>query len=596
MTSGFPWLKELPWATWGRREAPEEWQSRLKQQRSNAEALTSAPLLSLIIPVTAPPPEATENALAHFSELLTSLRAQTYLAWEAIFVSAGNLPSHKILALHDTTDAQHFRWVEMPAETSEAQLKNEGVARSRGDWWAVVDSDALLHPSALYLLGTEILQRPGADVIYTNEIELDASGREIGATLSKPHWSWVDVVHFSYLRRLVAVRREGAHHESFDPAYPHHHEADRWFRLFEQERVFRLLPVYVYYRRSSPSPGPVQEFRKVVESHLRRKGFPAHLDVVTEDRERLKVTPVLSRATDRLVSVVICFHDRAELTLKAIEAIVAQPSQVSIELILVNNRSSASELEILQQGLKRLPESIGLKRIDYPAPFNFARMNNFAVREHARGEFILFLNNDVFWQGRGTLDQMVAWSALPSVGTVGIRLLYPDGRLQHGGIIARFGGEARLARLTNQTTEDRFTRETREVFANSFAACLVRRQLFDRIGGLRELEFTNGFGDVVFNFECLRLGLKNLNLGHLTAEHLESASRGAQYEYWEEAGLEREFPDILARMLREDLGENRAPGQDIAVGQVLKEALTAKAPRLKRGLKQVGDLFSRLTQ
>lgn len=582
-------LKGIPWATMGRPESTDELLQKLKGQRAAAATLKEAPLFSLIVPLME------EIDLEHFSQFLSSLRAQSYPYWEAVFVTRGSLSPLKILAFHDEYEgSSHFRWIEMSTESSLCDLKNEGVARANGDYWAVVEADAVLHPSAIFLFATETMSRPGADVIYCNEVELGLENSGAVSFISKPEFSWVDAIHFPMFNRLVVVKKT-AFSERFDAVFPEYHESDHLFRLIEQEKVFRLLPYYLYYHRAATQSPVMSEWQRVVETHLRRKGFPATLEIFREqERDLLKVTPILSRAADRLVSVVVCFRNKVELTQRAVEHLARQNQNVKLEFILMNNESDENEVKKLGEGLKRL--GVTFKIIDYPYPFNFARMNNIAVREHARGEFVLLLNNDVFWHGEKTLDAMVAWAAIPSVGTVGIRLVYPDGRLQHAGLIARFGGEARLARLSNNQKEDRFTSETHAVFVNTFAASLFRKQLFEKVGGLRELEFANGFGDVVFNFECLKLGLKNLYLGHVVAEHMESASRGQQYEYWEEVGLEREFPEILAKMLRQDIGENRNPGHDIAIGKTIREAisqeLTSKAPGLKRGLKRAFDLFS----
>ncbi len=105
------------------------------------------------------------------------------------------------------------------------------------------------------------------------------------------------------------------------------------------------------------------------------------------------------------------------------------------------------------------------------------------------------------------------------------------------------------------------------------------------MGGLRSLDLPNGFGDVAFSFECLRRGLKNIYLGYLEATHLESASRGRRYEDWEECVIEREYPDILQRMIREDLGINRVPLRENSLVHSIQETFLSqvreKMPWLK---------------
>ncbi|MBI1861651.1 MAG: hypothetical protein HYR96_12105 [Deltaproteobacteria bacterium] len=102
----------------------------------------------------------------------------------------------------------------------------------------------------------------------------------------------------------------------------------------------------------------------------------------------------------------------------------------------------------------------------------------------------------------------------------------------------------------------------------------MKRSVFETLGGLRAVEFPNGFGDVAFNFDCHRRGLHNLYLGDITGTHRESASRGLSYEYWEEVAIETEYPDILQKMLRADVGFDRIPRPDFSFRQ-LKEIFVA---------------------
>jgi GT2 family glycosyltransferase len=218
------------------------------------------------------------------------------------------------------------------------------------------------------------------------------------------------------------------------------------------------------------------------------------------------------------------------------------------------------------------------KLVSYHGAFNFGHMHNTVIREHVRGDLLLLLNNDVFLDERSDLAEWAAWAAQPWVGTVGILLRYAHGQVQHSGIRARFGGEARLVRLGHSSAEQSFVYESREVFANTFAACLLKRSVFEAIGGLRQVDMANGFGDVAFNFDCLRRGWHNLYLGHLQGMHLESASRGAgaSYEYWEERELEREYPEILERMLRSDFGYDTVPSHDHSIARAIGQALRIK--------------------
>jgi O-antigen biosynthesis protein len=561
MSLGREQLRAFPWATLGRRETPEEFVKKWREQRSRVPLLKENPLFSIVVPLPR------DISLEKFSLCLDSLLSQSYPNWEAIFVAAVGVRAARSLVQAEKDS--RLRWVEAPGAHSDAALKREGRLSAKGEWVGVLLPEDVLSPVALYRIVLENIAHPKSDVFYTNEATFDDSLTVTNGFITKPEMSWFNLIHFNSIGRFWVIRRKvmeavGGLREEVGEG----HEHDLFLRLYENKSEFSLVPYFLYYRREAKPRKPFS-VKHIVEQHLARTQVPS--TVILRDN-RIKVTPQVKDLSSQLVTVVICFRDRSDWTSQALKAICAQAGKAPIEILLVNNQSRPEELAQIKRAADSVPQST--KIIDYNQPFNFANMHNLAIREHAKGRLLLFLNNDVFWSGSHSLDELVSWVVQPWVGTVGICLRYPHGGLQHGGLCALYGGQARLVRIGNQQREDAFTSESHEVFGNTFAACMARREVYDRIGGLRELEFANGFGDVIFNFECLRLGLKNIYLGHIQAIHRESASRGIDYEYWEEFGLEREFPDLLQKMLRFDLGYDRVPGGDFPFPTLFREALS----------------------
>jgi GT2 family glycosyltransferase len=236
--------------------------------------------------------------------------------------------------------------------------------------------------------------------------------------------------------------------------------------------------------------------------------------------------------------------------------------------VLADNGSAADELTRIE---KILPElKVPVKRVRFDGPFNFAHLNRIAAREAAEARYLFLLNNDVFWREEDSLDELVAWASQDGVATVGFPLRFPSGGLQHGGLRAWPGGPGRLARIAPEQGEAPEALRTRQTFANTFAACLIPRAVFTAVG-LRPLDLPNGFGDVAFCFAAREKRLRHLFLGHLEAVHLESASRGTTYEYWDECAVEREFPETLQKMLRADL-RRLPPGGEL--GAAIRQAVT----------------------
>jgi GT2 family glycosyltransferase len=187
----------------------------------------------------------------------------------------------------------------------------------------------------------------------------------------------------------------------------------------------------------------------------------------------------------------------------------------------------------------------GVKILRYDAPFNFSAINNFAVR-HARGQILGLINNDLEVIAPEWLEEMVSYAIQPEIGAVGALLYYPNNRIQHAGVILGLNGNPGVAghRYHNQP-RGYPGQVARALLCQNLsavtAACLVvRRQVFDEVGGLDETNLEIAFNDVDL---CLRIeekGYRNLWTPYAELYHYESASRG--YE---------DTPEKLARFEKE---------------------------------------------
>jgi len=517
-------LEGFAWATAGRREAPHEIEKKLHEQRARVDLLPARPRFLFVIR------EGADTDLT-----LESLERQSYPHWKAVVVGAGENP----------------------------------VLADGCDWIGVLASGEVLNPAALFLFAAEIgILKP--DLIYANEV-LCHDGWKRPSFLSKPGPSDLTLWHLDYVGRPWVISRSSWISLGGMPAGDH----DLLLRAREAGLQWASLPYYLCHRRWRgvlPAPDP-----ETVRSHLVRRGISADVRL---DGARLRVTPRVEAPLGHRISAIICFRDRAEWTIRAATALSRIAGEIPLEILLVDNDSSAAERKRVERGV----EGLAARVIPFPGGFNFAQMHNRVVAEHARGDVLLLLNNDVFLDPQGRLDEWAAWALHAGVGTVGMLLRYAHGGVQHGGIRARFGGEARLVRVGHEQGEDALTTASREVFANTFAAAMVKRSTYEALGGLRAWDVANGFGDVAFNLECVQRGLCNLFLGGISGIHLESASRGLGYEYWEELEIERRFPGLLQRMLRSDLGLDRVPEPDYSLrdflGQYTRARLRRSAPWL----------------
>jgi GT2 family glycosyltransferase len=223
------------------------------------------------------------------------------------------------------------------------------------------------------------------------------------------------------------------------------------------------------------------------------------------------------------VSIIIPFRDQPDLLRRCLRSLRGSLYR-KFEVILVDNGSTDPAMHRLLgtlQGRRR----VSVVRLE--EPFNFARLCNAGAR-HARGDHLLFLNNDIEMLTPDWLDQMLLVLQQKGVGVVGATLLYPDGSIQHAGLTEQNGVWSHVHRGERPETLEEF-RGVRTVPAVSGACLLIRRQLFHELGGLDE-RFPVTQNDVDLCRRVWQRGLMVAITPHAQLLHYESLSRGYQRE------------------------------------------------------------------
>lgn len=278
-------------------------------------------------------------------------------------------------------------------------------------------------------------------------------------------------------------------------------------------------------------PGSPNELRELL-ARLSNDSLPLHVPHVLHHR-RSRPQPAIPEAagfgtliSGISVTVIIPTRNRVDLLKTCVEG-VARTDWPDLELIIVDNESNDPRtLGYMEEAAART--DLRCRVLRHAGAFNFSAMNNRAVAE-AQGEVLCLLNNDIEVIDPRWLGIMVRQALRDEVGAVGAKLLYPDGRIQHAGVVIGMGGAAGHAhhRLAPDD-EGYFRRHAVPQFVSAVtAACLVvKRDRYLAVGGLDEANFAVAFNDVDF---CLRLnahGWQSLYEPRAVLVHHESASRG----------------------------------------------------------------------
>jgi GT2 family glycosyltransferase len=225
------------------------------------------------------------------------------------------------------------------------------------------------------------------------------------------------------------------------------------------------------------------------------------------------------------VSIVIPTRDRADLLKPCLDGLMARTDYPHMRIVIVDNGSTATDARALLDALAANPRISILAR---PGPFNYSALcNDGAAVENP--DILVFLNNDIVVADPGWLRPLVAFAARPDIGAVGPKLLFPNGEIQHAGVVLGLHGCAGhpyyRAPKDARSYRDDLTL-VREVSAVTGACLAVEKRKFDAVGGFDAVNLPVSLNDVDL---CLRLSTKGwrcLWTPEPALQHVESASRG----------------------------------------------------------------------
>jgi GT2 family glycosyltransferase len=381
-----------------------------------------------------------------------------------------------------------------------------------------------LAPHALFTAAQAIRSRPDAVVLYSDEDTISAEGtREFPRF--KPAWSPDLLLSTSYIGGMLLVRQDALTHagglgDVNSPAA----EYDLALRVTAAAPMQSILhlPDVLYHRRTNPHP-PAEAARSTLEAYLVRSHGPAFGDLRPGGRAGSFAVRYALREQP-LVSIVIPSRDRAELLAACLRSL-ATTTYANHEILLIDNGSREPAALHLLDRARRDNAAIRIIRCDQP--FNYARLNNLAVRA-ARGSVIVLLNNDTEVLTSDWLEELLGHVQSQRVGAVGVRLIYPDGSLQHAGITLGTDGIAGHA-FRHLPSGRRgyldFPDTTRNYAAVTAACLMLRRDAWERVGGMDE-RLAVAYNDVDL---CLRLSAARYDIVYtpqVVVRHHESASVG----------------------------------------------------------------------
>lgn len=522
------------YALWIQQNEPSA--TELERQRSATFA--ARPKISIAVP--------TYNTPAPFLvAMVESVIAQTYPDWELCVADGGSTGPDVARIMEDYARRDpRVRFRRLPTNLGIAGNSNEAAALATGDFVALLDHDDTLAPFALYELVEAINRHPDADFLYSDEDKIDAAGACRSQPHFKPDWSPDTLRSHNYICHLSCFRRDlwgrlGGFGSGFDGSQDY----DLILRATELSRRVVHIPKVLYHWRmheASCASAPEAKLyaydsaRKALRAHLERVGLAGEV----RNGRTLGVYEVRYQLPRRpLVSVIIPNRDNSELLERCLASLAASTYDC-YEVVIVENGSRDPRTFACYE---RAEATGKVRVVRWEGEFNYSGVNNLGASQ-AQGEVLLFLNNDVEAINADWLERMLEYALRPDVGAVGAKLYYPDDTVQHGGVIVGLGGIAGHPHVHWPRGDYGYFGRliiTQNLSAVTAACLMMRREVFDQIGGLDE-RYAVAFNDVELCVRIRKAGYLVVWTPFAELYHRESVTRGAD-----------DTPEKLARFVRE---------------------------------------------
>ena len=412
------------------------------QIQQHVGKLPHRPLISIIMPAYQTPADVLRKAIA-------SVREQLYPDWElCIADDASPSPHVEEICRAEAAADPRIKIIRRETNGHIWAASNSALSIATGEFVALMDHDDLLARHAFYHIAAVINHKPGVDIIYSDEDQIDASGRR-RSPYFKTDWNPDLMLGHNMISHLTVYRRSLLEKVgNFREGYEGSQDYDLSLRAIDATTPDRIhhIPHVLYHWRRRYGPASFSEAwldkcsdsaRRAIADYLVRKGergtVSAHPLIKNWHLVRHKLPSV-----PPLVSLLIPTRDKADILEKCVTGLLQHTDYKNFEILLLDNESREPATRRL---FTELSKDDRVRIIPYDRPFNYSAINNFGVTR-AKGSIIGLINNDIDVIDPNWLSEMVSLTSLPGAGAIGARLLYPDGRVQHGGVILGVGGVA----------------------------------------------------------------------------------------------------------------------------------------------------------
>lgn len=398
------------------------------------------------------------------------------------------------------------------------------VAMVSTQYVCIIDQDAIIHPQFYGYLSR--IQE--FDALYTDHDYIDEKKERHDPVLA-PSASYETLLGYNYVGGILLARKDVLQNIHANTVY------EIALELMRQNKNIKHIHKVLYSLKQEKDT--LEPLLNHLNNHQEEYVF------IPEEERRYHPLSFIPTATPK-VTIVIPTKDHVEdldRCLKSLE----KSTYSNFDILIINNNSS-------NETKKYLDSLKNVKVVDMMVPFNYAKINNDAIKYHTDSEYIIYLNNDTEVISENWIESMLGFCMKEGVGTVGMKLLYGDNTLQHHGILMgrndhknmdngkeREGVAGNYFEKNRESLNNYRDHVASNVMASTAACLMVKREAFEKVGGMEE-KLAVAFNDVDFCLKIHEAGYRNVYLPFVKMYHLESQSRGKE-----------DTPEKIARFTQE---------------------------------------------
>lgn len=498
-------------------------------RRERQEKFPFEPLISIVIPLYKTP-------LNYLEELLQSVVGQTYENWQLCL--ADGSPDHAVeeYVKRKYKKESRITYERLKKNGGISENTNEGLKLAKGEYIMLSDHDDVLEVNALYEIVKALNSESKPQIVYTDEDKVTMDGKEYFDPHFKPDFNWDLLRSNNYICHIFVVDKKivdeiGEFRKEYDGAQ----DFDFILRCCEKADSIYHIPKVLYHWRSHPNSTAGNPASKMYAYENGKRAVQAHYERIGQPAE-VTMTPFWGRYRSRLlvqgmpmVSIVIPNKDHIDDLDRCLKSIYEKSTYQNFEVILVENNSTQQETFDYYAQAEQTREN--LRVLYWKDRFNYAAINNFGVKQ-AKGEYLLFLNNDVEVITPDWIEEMLGYCQRKDVGIAGAKLYYPNDTVQHAGVVIGMGADHAAGHVFYGVERKRFTyggraNSTQDISAVTAACMMVKKSVHEEIGGFDE-KFEVAFNDVDYCLRVRELGLLVVFQAFAELYHYESQSRGLE--------------------------------------------------------------------